>query len=139
MITRRLLDALASSLTHPGTNNAILRGGSAVVILNPEHAAVFEQANLSREAVQRGLYERCRYDGAELNARAGGFAVGGDDETQYDCFERPEDILVLIAGGVGLYSMVMSTWCAGAHRNTFVSVPVELDQFCEVPGAAGPD
>ena len=42
-------------------------------------------------------------------------------------------VLVLVAGGGGLYSAVMPTWCAGAHRNPAISVEVDLGQACEVP------
>ena len=38
-----------------------------------------------------------------------------------------------MAGGSGLYSMVMPSWCAGEHKNSPVSVQVETDQFCEIP------
>jgi len=41
--------------------------------------------------------------------------------------------LVLVAGGSGLYSMVMPSWCAGGHRNEAVSQAIVLDLFCEIP------
>ena len=49
----------------------------------------------------------------------------------------PEQILILQAGGSGLYSMVMPSWSAGTHFNSAVSVQVEADNFCEIPGLAG--
>ena len=51
------------------------------------------------------------------------------------CCNAPGDIVMLTAGGTGLYSMVMPTWCAGPHRNRAIQVKIETDQFCEVPGA----
>jgi hypothetical protein len=56
------------------------------------------------------------------------------DEDTFRCFASPDQILVIMAGGSGLYSMVMPSWCAGAHRNSAISVKVELDQACEIPG-----
>ena len=47
----------------------------------------------------------------------------------------PSKVLIVQAGGTGLYSMVMPTWCAGAHRNSAVHAEIELDQACEVPWA----
>ena len=44
-----------------------------------------------------------------------------------------------MAGGSGLYSMVMPSWCAGAHQNRYVSQRVELDLYCEIPVSASPD
>ena len=49
----------------------------------------------------------------------------------------PEQILILQAGGSGLYSMVMPSRCAGTHSNAAVSVKVEADLFCEIPGRSG--
>ena len=50
---------------------------------------------------------------------------------------KPENILIMVAGGSGLYSMVMPSWGGAAHFNSPVSVKIEMDQFCEVPGLAG--
>ena len=126
----RLSEVLAVGLANVATNNALLRGGAAVVVLNPEHSAVYQQANMGREAIQAAIFEHARHSADALKAVGGGFAPSGDDP--YDAFQGPEDILVLVAGGAGLYSMVMPTWCAGPHRNRAVSVKVEGDQFCEV-------
>ena len=51
-------------------------------------------------------------------------------------FASPDNILIMVAGGSGLYSMVMPSWGGAAHANCPVSEKIELDQFCEVPGLA---
>jgi hypothetical protein len=127
----QLLEVLAIGLANMATNNAVLTGGSAVVVLNPEHAKVLANANLNRETVTRRLFELTHYP---KTARMGGAMSGGAEEGEYACFSDPSQILVLVAGGSGLYSMVMPSWCAGAHKNSPVSVLVETDQFCEIPG-----
>ena len=129
----RLAQLLAAGLANIATNNAQLRGGAGVVVLNPEHAAVFQAANLSREAVQKALHAHCVHSRDALKALCGGFAPKGDDAGPVHAFASPEDILVLVAGGPGLYSMVMPTWCAGPHVNRFVTKKIELDAYCEVP------
>ena len=48
-------------------------------------------------------------------------------------FRSPDDVLIMAAGGAGLYSFVFPTWCGGPHSNRAVSVAVEIDQSCEVP------
>lgn len=128
---KRLLQMLAIGLANPATNNAALGNGSATVVLNPDHARVLSGAGLTREDVAGELYERCVFNNEEL-ARLSGFP-GGDTEVRH-CFSGPEQILILMAGGSGLYSMVMPSWCAGAHKNSASSVIVESDFFCEVPG-----
>ena len=132
---QRLIDALAVGLANTATNNALLRNGAAVVILNPEHAAVLHAAGMTRADIQAAIHEACTYDGADLAALGGGFAPQ-DSARRYQAFRDANDVLVLVAGGAGLYSMVMPTWCAGPHVNRAVSEPVLLDLYCEVPGAA---
>ena len=60
----------------------------------------------------------------------------GPDPQRRMAFRSPDQILILQAGGSGLYSMVMPSWCVGAHANAAVSVKVEADIFCEIPGLA---
>lgn len=133
----KLLKQLAVGLANMATNNAILTGGSAVVVLNPEHADILVNANLNRETVQQRLWELTHLPKQDLRTYGGSFAgkfqndAEGDGE--YRAFHKPEDIIVLVAGGSGLYSMVMPSWCAGAHKNSAVSKLVDTDQFCEIP------
>ena len=131
-----LTEMLAIGLANLATNNAVLTGGAAVVILNPEHAAVYKGAKLDRRAIQEALFSRCSTPVETFAAHAGGFAGRADKGEDVAAFSSPEDFIILVAGGAGLYSMVMPTWCAGAHKNRAVSMLVEADQFCEVPWLA---
>ena len=137
----KLLEQLATGLTNMATNNAVLTGGAAVVVLNPEHAAILQAANMSREAVQQRLWELTHLPKADLarfgNAFAAWVADSNQSESTYQAFPSPQHLLILTAGGSGLYSMVMPSWSAGAHRNQPVSIQVEADQFCEIPGLSG--
>ncbi len=129
----RLLEVLAIGMTNMATNNAVLRNGSVVVVLNPEHAFILSGAGLSREDVAARLFELAHHPRAELERLASAFAGRAGDGELVGCFESPAQILILMAGGSGLYSMVMPSWCAGAHRNSAVSVRVETDPSCEIP------
>jgi hypothetical protein len=115
----RLLTALAAMLVAPGTNNAALGGGAAVVVLNPDHTAELASAGHTETTVASAVAERA------LTARG------------KPAFRDPADVLVVAAGGSGLYSAVMPSWCAGPHANRAVSVEVELGQACEVPWMVG--
>ena len=110
----RLLNGLADMLTAPGTNNANLGGGQAVVVLTPDQAAELAANAYDRTRIGEHIVDR-------------GTMVSGRP-----AFKSPDDILVVAAGGSGLYSFVFPTWCAGAHRNRAVSVKVDLDQACDV-------
>ena len=107
-----------------------------MVALNPEHAEALAAAGLNRQDIAGRLQELCTQPVADLRRYAPAFAparAGGGDQTARPCFAGAEDILVIVAGGNGLYSMVMPSWCAGPHRNRAVSVQAETGQFCEVP------
>lgn len=129
-----LLDMLAIGLANAATNNAILTSGTATVVLNPEHASIFESAGLSRQDIAQALYQRCKIEAAEINRLSSGFARKSDKPRE--AFTGPEQILILMSGGSGLYSMVMPSWCAGTYKNSPVSVKVDSEFFCEVPGLA---
>jgi len=131
----KLLRQLAVGLANMATNNAILTGGKAVVVLNPEHGDIFAHANMNREAVCRRLWELTHQSKAALREIGGQFGQRFSGDGDYHTFDKPEDILVLTAGGSGLYSMVMPSWCAGEHHNSAVSVRIESNQFCEIPGS----
>jgi hypothetical protein len=63
----------------------------------------------------------------------GRYEDAADDELIH-VLKDPSRILLFQAGGSGLYTMVMPSWCAGPHRNAIVHAEIELDQACEVPG-----
>lgn len=130
----RIVDAVVAAFSAVSTNNALLRGGAGVVVLNPEHAAVLAGAGWSRADVAAAVHERAGNPRSRLARAVPAFAGSGDPDDFLRCFETPADVLVLVAGGGGLYSVVFPTWCAGGHRNRAISVPVELDQACEIPG-----
>ena len=97
----RLLRTIAAAVAHPGTNNAGLRGGAAVVVLNPDHAALLAKQGYDRGRACAEIREHAVYDRESL-ARympAAGLPVDG---APIHCFRSAEDILLLVAGGGGL-------------------------------------
>ncbi len=133
----RFLEVLAIGLTNLATNNAALRGGGAVVVLNPEHAAIVADAGLTRRRIAERLCALATHPYTTLVRYEPAFAGPSGEREQIPCFKDPSDILILVAGGTGLYSMVMPTWCAGPHRNRAVRVKMEINPFCEMPGVNG--
>lgn len=131
-----LLQMLAIGLANAATNNAILTNGAATVVLNPDHAEVLHRAGLKREDIQAEIVARCHIDAKEIEKLSPGFARWSEAGQKRHAFSSPDQVLVMMAGGSGLYSMVMPSWCAGAHKNSASSVLVESDFFCEVPGLA---
>lgn len=131
----RLLDTLAAVLANVGSNNAHFRCGAQTVVLNPEHAVVLADAGYSRRQVKEQLAERATNPVAtlaRLNPAFAGRNRGSETDT-VRAVRDPDELVLLVGGGSGLYSVVMPSWAAGAHRNPIVHAEIILDQACEVP------
>jgi hypothetical protein len=132
----RLLDSLAVGLANVTTNNAVLRGGAAVVILNPDHAAALASHGYTRKKIQAGLHKRSSHSRETLARYVPAIASRNSGEETLYAFRDPEDILVVVAGGSGLYSAVMPSWSAGPHCNRYVSRRIPYGDSCQVPAKA---
>lgn len=127
----RLLRQLAAAAASPASNNANIGRGEIVVLLNPEHAAALAAAGLDRAAVQARLADYA----INPRHRLHGFAARADrsPDEPVPAVASADDLLVLVAGGGGMYSAVLPSWGAGPHANRSVTVPIDLEQACEVP------
>ena len=131
----RLLTSLSCGFSSVTTNNAALRYGQAALALNPDHADALAAAGHTRSSIQEAVLERAVVSGAVLGASAA--TMGSvDPDREYSCFASPEDLVVFVAGGGGLYSAAFASWCAGPNRNRSVSMEIEVGQACEIPGFA---
>ena len=131
----RLLTSLSCGFSSVTTNNAALRSGQAALALNPDHAAALAAAGHDRRSIQEAIVSRAVVPGTVLGESAA--TMGSvDPDREYRCFRDPDDLIVFVAGGGGLYSAAFASWCAGPHRNRSISVEVEVGQACEIPGFA---
>lgn len=128
----RLLTSLAMAFASVATNNAVLRNGQAALAINPDHAALLAANGYTRASIAEAVVERAVVPGREL-LRAAGSMGRIDPDRDYRCFAEPDDLLIFVAGGGGLYSAAFPSWCAGPHRNRAVTVEIETDQACEIP------
>ena len=133
----KLLHVLSVGLANIATNNAIFCSGTALVVLGPKHADVLARANMNRESVQRRLWEFTHLPTADHDLYGQQFGSRFTGET-YCAFAEPANILVMVAGGSGLYSMVMPNWGGADHANSAVSVKVNDEFFCAIPGLSDP-
>ena len=128
----RLLNTLAAVIANPGSNNSHLGGKAAVaMVLNPDHARVLGRAGFSREQIQQQLSERAMTSREFLAALNTKMLTG--HEAQIPAVRDPKNIHLLTAGGSGLYTMVMPSWCAGPHGNIAVHQEIEMGQVCAIP------
>ena len=128
----KLVEVLAGVMANPGSNNVYLGGHAGVaVVLNPEHAAVLHKAGFDRAALREALATRATLPRERLRRLNPKMLKGEEDDIP--AVRDATNILVVVAGAPGLYSMVMPSWCAGPHGNIAVHAEVEFDQFCELP------
>ena len=122
-----LLWVIADCMSTMG-NTTARWGGQTLVVLSPERARVLDKAGWSREDVQQCLYEQSHrrvreFQTARLMRRETPKWVNREDpEALWPIFDKPEDILVTVAGGDGPHSAVCPGW--GHHGGFAVTQQV---------------
>lgn len=134
----RMLRSFATAFANVTTNNTALSGGCAALALNPDHAAFLAGQGWTRASIRERVTTEATVSGAELLKSAGYLGSKPSPEDIRRCFAKPEDLLVFVAGGGGLYSAAFPSWCAGPNRNQAINVEIEVGQSCEIPGFATP-
>jgi hypothetical protein len=122
-----LLLALVGTLATPGSNNVYL-GGEPLVLLGPEHAQTFARSGWSKDDVRRAVWERAqvslsRFSAENLTRFAIIDPVRLEDRSPSAALRqahRPEDVMVVVAGGPGKHSAIVPTF--GATRSVTVAV-----------------
>ncbi len=132
----RLVQSLAAAFANVTTNNATLGGGQAALALNPDHATFLASRGWTLAQLRERVVDAAVVDHDVLAASAGYLDRPPRPDNTYRCFDEPDDLLVFVAGGGGLYSVAFPSWCAGPHRNQAVTVEIETGQTCAIPGAA---
>ena len=120
-----LLLCFADALCHLGTPN--LRGfNQSLVVFAGEHADILRAAGWTKADVRSFLMSHARRSIADLK-RAGrrpGDVEPGDETRWKHAFERPEDILIVCAGGeAGSWSACLPGW--GNKWTRSVTIPVQ--------------
>jgi hypothetical protein len=118
-----LLLTMAHSMTIAGNAGGagLLGGGGPLVIFSYEHAQMLADAGLRKREVKQRLFDQARLPLALLG---GGMAESlrgrsGDDDA-LRIARAPDDILIAVAGGVGIKSTYMPTWGGGTVAQSAV-------------------
>jgi hypothetical protein len=127
----RLLTLLASYIGNIAHNNASGLHGSVVVVLSPDHARALHLEGYGREEITAELVKRAG-NPAGLVAQLRGGAPAKDPAAFQPAIGGPEKLLVLVAGGPGVYSTVMTSWGGGPHGNAHASREIVFYDACEV-------
>jgi hypothetical protein len=118
-----VLTSLTHTLTYVGSNDFYFRG-EPLIILSPEHAAILAGGGYDVAKIREWLYRRARIPLLDFPVEAREYllrlrAQWADDVVPVT--DRPEDIIVMVSGGVGPHSMILPSF--GDTRS--VTVPIE--------------
>ena len=112
-----ILLTIAGTLASPGANNFYLEG-QPVIVLGPEHAEVIARDGFSKSDVRHFLSERAIVPRAvvsepmidELERRYPDHLLGERGRDGVRFVTRPDDLIVLVAGGAGRHSAILPTF-----------------------------
>ena len=110
-LTRSLAAGLLA-VCHPN----ICEWAHAVLVISPEHYAIFRDGGWNRDRITGALFEATTRPGEEVVRGAGGIAEGVSEDRVGEMVPKfpPDGLLLVRAGGqAGLYSAILAGWPGG--------------------------
>jgi hypothetical protein len=123
-----LTRSIASSLVKMG-HPKLVQSARAVLVLSPEHYAIYKEAGWDRKRIEHALYEATIRPGKELVAGADGVGEGVPASRAGEMVPKFHDdgLMVVRAGGpAGLFSAVLPGWLAGRNKAELQPVTKEI-------------
>jgi len=123
-LTRSLAMSLAA-VGHP----KLAEFTNAMLVLSPEHYAIFRDAGWRRDRIERELHAALVRPGADLVMRAHGVGEGIDPSRADEMVAKfwPDGLLIVRAGGpAGLFSAICAGWTGGRNRHESRPVTREI-------------
>ncbi|HLZ72875.1 MAG TPA: hypothetical protein VKV26_23470 [Dehalococcoidia bacterium] len=123
-VPEEILLTLAHSMTIAGNMGSAgyLGGGEPLVVLSYEHAQALAAAGLDKAAVKRFLWRHARLPlgllGNETAAQIRAHRAPEHDVDALLVARTPEEIMLVVAGGVGIKSTYMPTWGGGTRAQS---------------------
>ena len=125
-LTRSLAMAL-HAVGHP----KLCEWAPAVLVLSPEHHAIYREAGWDRRRITGALHRALLRHGTDLVAGAGGVAEGMPLARKDEKIPKfhPEALLVVRAGGpAGLFSAILAGWPGGRLPEESHPVTLEIEE-----------
>ncbi|MCB2046839.1 MAG: hypothetical protein KDE32_01280 [Novosphingobium sp.] len=130
-VAERMLGIVAATIADLAHNNATSGGGSVVVVLNPDHALALSREGYDRDRIVDELIRRAGNTAGKINwSRMEG--PPEDPDRFIPTIKIRENLLLLVAGGSGVYTTVMTSWGGGPHQNAHASREIVFTDACEV-------
>jgi hypothetical protein len=114
-----LLTTIAGSIATQGNNNILYQAGEPLLILGPEHARILAGSGFSKAQVKQYLYQKARVPKTAFSM--------GHQRVQFSMYsdadfipvvQRPEDLMIVVAGGAGKHSLFCPTYAIRSHAIT---------------------
>jgi hypothetical protein len=125
-----LTKSFAMSLVKIG-HPKLVQAARAIVVLSPEHYAIYREAGWDRVRIERAMYEATIRPGAELVAGADGVGEGipaSRAGEQVPKFHEDALMVVRAGGAAGLFSAILPGWLAGRSRTELQPVTKEITE-----------
>ncbi len=123
-----LTKSLAMSLNRIG-HPKLVQSARAILVLSPEHYAIYREAGWHRKRIERALYEATIRPGKELIAGADGVGEGIPASRAQEMVPKffENGLMIVRAGGsAGLFSAILPGWLAGRKREDLQPVTKEI-------------
>jgi hypothetical protein len=123
-----LTRSFASVLVRMG-HPKLVQSARVILVLSPEHYAIYREAGWDRKRIERALYEATIRPGKELVAGTDGVGEGVPASRAGEMIPKfhEDGIMVVRAGGkAGLFSAILPGWLAGRNRLELQPVTKEV-------------
>jgi hypothetical protein len=116
-----LLITYAASIATQGNNNILYQGGEPLLIPGPEHARILAKSGYTKAQVKQYIHEKARIQKKAFSKRhqEAQFAEYGEDDL-IPVIHRPEDLMIIVAGGAGKHSLFCPNYVIRSHAVTKV-------------------
>ena len=112
-----MLETIARAMAVSGSNNMFM-SHEALLVLGPEHAAIAARQGFDKARVRRTLFEQARIPFEQIGGNnadvlrvwRGACIDEADGRRTLRIVEKPEDILIVVAGGAGNHSASIPGW-----------------------------
>ncbi len=123
-----MLETIARAMAVSGSNNMFM-SHEALLVLGPEHAAIAARQGFDKARVRRTLFAQARIPFEEIGGSnadvlrvwRGPCIDEADGRRTLRIVEKPEDILIVVAGGAGNHSASIPGWYSRS-----VTLPITL-------------
>ncbi|MEM7192720.1 MAG: hypothetical protein AAF405_07620, partial [Pseudomonadota bacterium] len=124
--------SLARSLMAVG-NWKLCEFTNALLVLSPEHYAIYKRAGWTRADIEEALRESLKRPGEEVIQGAHGIGEGVSPERTNEFVDKfwLDGLLIALAGGeAGLFSAICAGWTGGRFRDESKTVTREIAPWC---------